>query len=176
MSEGTTGGLVSDEARAMIGCVTGRAEGRVVREEFQRWAAAVGDRNPLYFDACYARAHGYRDVIAPPLYVQYATLGVADPSRLRPDGTPEDGDSPVAVPLPRCPRRMAGGQDIASYQPLYDGMVVTAVRTVTGVEEKRGRTGPFVLVTSLTRYFSDDGVLVAEIGDSVIALPEATQP
>ena len=70
--------LIPDEARAMIGRETGRASGRVVKQEFQRWAAAVKDRNPLYFDAGFARAHGYRDVVAPPLYVQYVTLGVTD--------------------------------------------------------------------------------------------------
>lgn len=156
----------------MIGRVLGRATGRVVKEEFQRWAAAAGDRNPLYFDAGYARAHGYRDVIAPPLYVQYATLGVTDLGRLRPDGTPADADGPAHVPLPGFPRLMAGGQDITVYEPLYDGTVVTAVRTITDIAVKRGRSGPFVLVTSVTRYTRDGGVVVAEISDSVIALPE----
>ena len=47
--------LIPAEARARIGTETGRAQGRVVRQEFQRWAAAVKDRNPLYFDADFAR-------------------------------------------------------------------------------------------------------------------------
>jgi acyl dehydratase len=170
MSEEVTGDLVSDEARALIGLVVGRADGRIGREEFQRWAISAGDRNPLYFDAGYARAMGYLDVIAPPLYVQYATLGVADIGRLRPDGTPSAGGL-IAVPLPRCPRRMAGGQDIAVYEPLYDGAVVTATRTITGIEEKRGRSGPFVLVTTATRYTSQDGITVADFSDTVVALP-----
>jgi hypothetical protein len=170
MSETIPGELVSDEARAMIGTVTGRAEGRVDKREFQRWAAAVNDRNPLYFDVGFARACGYRDVIAPPLYVHYATLGVADLDQLRPDGTPAGG-GPGAIPLPRCPRRMAGGQDIAIYEPLYDGTVITAVRTITGVTEKHGQSGPFVLVRWKTTYTREDGFVVAEISDSVIARP-----
>ena len=96
--------LIPDEARARIGSETARASGRVVKQEFQRWAAAVKDRNPLYFDADFARAHGYRDVIAPPLYVQYVTLGVTDLATLRPDGTP--GGQAGDIPLPACPRRM----------------------------------------------------------------------
>ena len=171
MCEEETGELVSDEARAMIGLVVGRADGRIIREEFQRWAASAGDRNPLYFDASFARAMGYLDVIAPPLYVQYATLGVADMGGLRPDGTPAASDAFVTVPLPRCPRLMAGGQDIAVYEPLYDGTVVTATRTITGIEEKSGRSGPFVLVTTATRYTRPGGIAVADITDSVIALP-----
>ena len=54
--------LIGDEARAFIGKVTHEQEGIVVKKEFQRWAAAVKDRNPLYFDADFARAHGYRAI------------------------------------------------------------------------------------------------------------------
>jgi acyl dehydratase len=164
------GELVGPEARAMIGTVVDRSEGRIVKRDFQRWAASAGDRNPLYFDPGFARARGYLDVIAPPLYVQYATLGVADLDRLRPDGTPAS-DGLGAIPLPACPRRMAGGQDIAIYEPLYDGTAITAVRTITGITEKRGRSGPFVLVTATTVYTRHDGAVVAEISDVVIALP-----
>ena len=38
----------------------------------QRYAAAIDDMNPLYFDEVYARSHGYRGIIAPPNYL--ATL------------------------------------------------------------------------------------------------------
>ena len=161
--------LIPDEARAMIGSEAGRASGRVVKQEFQRWAAAVKDRNPLYFDADFARAHGYRDVIAPPLYVQYVTLGVSDLTTLRPDGTPggQSGD----IPLPGCPRRMAGGENWRFHAPLYDGDVITATRRVDDITEKSGRSGRFVLVTWLAAYRNADGALVAEARSSMIARP-----
>ncbi|MEV6924855.1 MaoC family dehydratase N-terminal domain-containing protein [Dactylosporangium sp. NPDC051485] len=162
--------LVGDDARAFIGKVTNEAEGIVVKKEFQRWAAAVKDRNPLYFDADFARAHGYRDVIAPPLYVQYVTLGVADLDQLRPDGIP-GGTGSGDIPLPRCPRRMAGGDDMTFYEPIYDGDVIRAVRTVTDIHEKKGRSGAFVLVTSTTVYTRQDGTVVAENNASMIARP-----
>jgi hydroxyacyl-ACP dehydratase HTD2-like protein with hotdog domain len=66
---------------------------------------------------------------------------------------------------------MAGGQDIAVYEPLYDGDVVTATRTITSIREKRGRSGPFVLIISTTAYIRADGSVAAEISDSVIARP-----
>ena len=110
MSEETS--LIPDEARARIGSETARATGRVVKQEFQRWAAAVKDRNPLYFDADFARAHGYRDVVMPPMYLSHVTLGVADLDALRPDGIP-GGGGPNDLPLPNTPRRMAGGESIA---------------------------------------------------------------
>jgi acyl dehydratase len=162
--------LIPDEARAMIGRETGRASGRVVKQEFQRWAAAVKDRNPLYFDADFARAHGYRDVVMPPMYLSNVTLGVADLDALRPDGIPGGGGR-SDLPLPNTPRRMAGGENITFHQPVYDGDVLTSVRVVEKIEEKHGRSGAFVLVTSRTSYVNQDGVTVAEAVSSMIARP-----
>ena len=70
--------LIDDAARAMVGRELDRAEGVVTQREFQRWAAAVGDRNPLYFDREYARAHGYPDLVMPPMYLQHVPAGVVD--------------------------------------------------------------------------------------------------
>ena len=58
--------LIPPQEAAKVGTVVARRTGVVNVKEFQRWAASVKDRNPLYFDPDYARAHGYRDVIARP--------------------------------------------------------------------------------------------------------------
>lgn len=161
--------LISDEARAKIGTELSRATGIVVKKEFQRWAAAVKDRNPLYFDEAYAKSMGYSDITAPPMYVQFVTFGVADLDRLRPDGIPSGGSGDI--PLPKCPRRMAGGEEMYFYAPVYDGDVITAVRTCTDIVQKQGRSGAFVLASWNTTYTNQDGVLVAEIKASMIARP-----
>jgi acyl dehydratase len=161
--------LIPDEARAVIGTETGRASGIVVKKEFQRWAAAVKDRNPLYFDADFARAHGYRDVVMPPMYLSHVTLGVADLDALRPDGIPGSGGGDI--PLPHTPRRMAGGENVTFHQPVYDGDVLTSTRVVQSIEQKQGRSGAFVLVTSRTTYVNQAGVTVAEAVSSMIARP-----
>lgn len=161
--------LVGDRARAMVGAEVSRVSGPVTRREFQRWAAAVGDRNPLYFDAEYARAHGYRDVIAPPLYLSYATGGVVDLDALRPDGLP--ARSGAMVPLPKTPRLMAGGDSWEFFAPAYAGDTVTGVRRIETVEQKQGRSGPFVLVTASTTYYNQDGEVLARATDTLLARP-----
>jgi acyl dehydratase len=166
----TTESLISDAALAKIGTEVNRGVGTVVKKEFQRWAAAVKDRNPLYFDADYARAQGYRDVVMPPMYLQQVTHGVADLDNLRPDGIPGGGGS-GDIPLPKCPRRMAGGENTTFYEPVYDGDVITAVRVVEDIQEKNGRSGEFVLVTSRTTYTRQDGTVVADMMGSMIARP-----
>lgn len=161
--------LITPEAAAMVGHEIASAAGKVEAKQFQRWAAAVKDRNPLYFDAEYARAHGYRDVIAPRLYAQYAVLGVTDMSNLRPDGTP--GNVGTDIPLPACPRRMAGGDNSTYHAPLYDGDEVIVSRVVDSIVEKHGRSGRFVLVTFRTTYRNQHGELVEESTASMIARP-----
>jgi acyl dehydratase len=163
--------LVGDEARAAVGRVIATATGRVVKKEFQRWAAAVDDRNPLYFDDDFARAHGYREAVMPPLYLPHVTLGVVDLDRLRPDGIPGGSGTSALIPLPRCPRWMAGGESTTFHEPVYDGDEITSVRTVSSIEEKHGRSGAFVVITSATRYQRQDGTLVAEATTTTIARP-----
>jgi acyl dehydratase len=56
----------------------------VGREKVREYAAAVGETNPLYFDVEAARAAGYADVVAPPMFaVVYAgpavVRGLFDP-------------------------------------------------------------------------------------------------
>jgi acyl dehydratase len=57
----------------------------VGREKIREYAAAVGETNPLHFDVDAARAAGYADVVAPPMFaVVYAGRSVA-PALFDPD-------------------------------------------------------------------------------------------
>ena len=40
------GSLIPEEARSRVGSEIGRARGQVVKQDFQRWAASVKDREP----------------------------------------------------------------------------------------------------------------------------------
>jgi acyl dehydratase len=165
----TARSLASPEALAMVGREVSRATGVVVRREFQRWAAAVGDTNPLWFDPEHARAYGYRDAVCPPLFLPLAVLGVVRLSDLRPDGVPE-GFLGMA-PLPLTPRLMAGGEAYEFLAPAYDGDEVTGVRVVESVTEKQGRTGPFLAIVSRTTFTGRDGTVFLHLTDTVLARP-----
>ncbi len=162
-------GLIDAESASRVGTVAATATGEVNRRDWQRWAAAVGDHNPLWFDADYAQANGYRDVICPPLYLQYAVLGVTALDDLRPDGS--SGAVSGSLAFPKAPRRMAGGESTTFHLPAYHRDEITMVRTVESIDEKRGRSGSFVLVTWRTVYRNQRGELVAEATTSMIARP-----
>lgn len=161
--------LIDADTAARVGTVAATASGAVIRRDWQRWAVAVGDENPLWFDPEYARANGYRDVICPPLYLQYAILGVTSLSGLRPDGS--SGAVSGSLTFPKAPRRMAGGESFTFHQPAYHGDEIEMMRTIESITEKDGRSGRFVLVTWHTVYHNQDRDLVAEATTSMIARP-----
>jgi acyl dehydratase len=161
--------LIDTESTARVGTVAATATGELNRRDWQRWAAAVGDHNPLWFDADYARASGYRDVTCPPLYLQYAVLGVTSLAELRPDGS--SGAASGGLAFPRAPRRMAGGESTTFHLPAYHRDEIEMVRTIESIVEKQGRSGVFVLVTWHTVYRNQHRQLVAEATTSMIARP-----
>lgn len=157
--------LITAEARAMIGQELPQQRGQVFRKEFQRWAASVNDRNPLYFDEDYATANGYRGIVMPPLFLRHVMQDVVTLDSLRPDGT---GD-PGALDIPLPPRRMAAGEQTEYFEPIYDGDVLTANGHLKDLREKSGSSGSFVLVTFETSYRNQHGTVVAKSSHSMIA-------
>lgn len=63
--------VISAELRAWIGRDIGRLRipEPISGSEVHRFARATGDWNPLWFDDEYARAHGYRGRVVPPMVV-----------------------------------------------------------------------------------------------------------
>ncbi|MBJ7336094.1 MaoC family dehydratase N-terminal domain-containing protein [Mycolicibacterium sp.] len=165
----TDDSLIDAEIAARVGSVAAHATGDVDRLQWQRWAASVGDHNPLWFDADYARANGYDDVICPPLYLQYVVLGVSSLEGLRPDGS--SGAVSGGLAFPRAPRRMAGGESTTFHLPAYHRDEIDMVRIISSIVEKQGRSGRFVLVTWQTSYRNQRRDLLAEATTSMIARP-----
>jgi acyl dehydratase len=57
----------------------------VGREKIREYAFAVGETNPLYLDVQAARAAGYRDVVAPPMFAAVYGLPAMGPAMFDPE-------------------------------------------------------------------------------------------
>jgi acyl dehydratase len=57
----------------------------VGREKIREYAAAVGETNPLHFDLDAARAAGYEDLVAPPMFAVVYGVRAVGPAILDPD-------------------------------------------------------------------------------------------
>ena len=67
---------LTPEIMALVGEQTPGRQGMLSANGIAKFAAAIDDHNPLYFDRDAARAAGYADVITPPLYAAAATRPV----------------------------------------------------------------------------------------------------
>jgi 3-methylfumaryl-CoA hydratase len=89
---------------------------------------------------------------------------VALQSALGPDGHPKTGDF---LPPLSGTRRVFGGRRTRFVKLLRIGDEVARLSTVTGVEHKSGRSGPFTLVTVTHAISGPEGLAVTEEQDIV---------
>jgi acyl dehydratase len=118
----------------------------VGREKVREYAHAVGETDPLYLDPDAARAAGYADVVAPPMFAAvYCTPAVA-PAILDPE---------VGIDFARM---VHGAQEFTWHAPVVAG---DEIATEAALEEssERGGLGFFVFTT---RSVNQRGELVCE--------------
>ena len=159
-------GLIPDEARAAIGSLLHEPlQAEITARDAQRYAHAVDDLNPVYFDEEAARAAGYRTLVVPPTFVSHAVVPTRPLSDLREDGLFRSGHN---LGL-RVQRVMAGGDEWDFLAPVHVGDVITAEARLHDLEEREGRTGPFVKTVVEVTYTNQDGEVVARLRQVGIA-------
>lgn len=120
-------------------------EYEVGREKIREYAQAVGEDNPVYFDREAAQAAGFRDVVAPPMFVVVYSGGAVGPAILDPE---------VGINFALM---VHGGQEFTWDEPVCSGDVVTTVAECREIYEKDGK-GFYVFETVST---NQDGREVA---------------
>jgi acyl dehydratase len=99
----------------------------VGREKIREYAAAVGETNPLHLDPEAARAAGYADVVAPPMFTVVYGAPSMGPAILDPE---------VGINLMMM---VHGGQEFVWGPPVVAGDEITTTVTVKEIYEKDGR-------------------------------------
>jgi acyl dehydratase len=102
-------------------------EYEVGREKIREYANAVGEDNPVHHDRAAAQAAGYRDVVAPPMFVVVYSAGAMGPAILDPE---------VGINLMLM---VHGGQEFVWGEPVCAGDTVTTRGSVKDMYEKDGR-------------------------------------
>jgi len=99
----------------------------VGREKVREYARAVGESNPLHLDADAARAAGYADVVAPPMFAVVYSAPAVGPPILDPE-----------VEL-NFAMMVHGGQEFVWDRPVVAGDEITTVASVKDIFEDNGR-------------------------------------
>lgn len=143
------------EVQALIGKETSHVYD-VTAKDIRRYAQAIGDPNPLYWDEEHAKKTRYGGIIAPPLFCHTLAFEDAPVDQLRPDGTPKELD----VPLPTT-RAMGGGSVFEVGEPVRPGDVITVKKTILDVYTKAGKSGEMFFIVLDTVYVNQRGETVA---------------
>jgi acyl dehydratase len=116
----------------------------VGREKVREYASAVGETNPLHLDVEAARAAGYDDVVAPPMFaVVYAARAVG-PALFDPD---------VGIDFAHM---LHAGQEFAWGRPVVAGDEITTTASVKDISERGGMN--FFVFESVSRNQSGETV------------------
>jgi acyl dehydratase len=99
----------------------------VGKEKIREYAQAVGEDNAVYFDREAARAAGFRDVPAPPMFAVVYSAGAMAPAIL----DPEVGINVMMM--------VHGGQELVWSEPVCSGDTITTVARCKDIYEKDGK-------------------------------------
>lgn len=144
-----------------------RAHAPLEREMLRRFAQAIMDRDPLYYDEAHARGTRYARLVAPPLYPVHAFRPPADaPDPLvsvqqNPDADGTEGNDgmlfglePIQSPFKRL---LNGGNEIEFFRCLAVGERCVAQARYAGVALKEGKSGQMLMVDVETEFRTEEG-------------------
>jgi acyl dehydratase len=101
-------------------------EYEVGREKIREYAFAVGEHAPVHHDREAARAAGFRDVVAPPMFAVVYSTGSVGPAVLDPD---------VGINFARM---LHGSQEFTWDEPVCAGDTITTETTLEDLYERTG--------------------------------------
>jgi acyl dehydratase len=104
-----------------------RTSFEVEASRIEQYADAVGEDNPLYHDAGAAKAAGFRDLVAPPMFCVVYSAPALGPAIMDPD---------VGIDLGAM---VHGGQEFEWGVPVCAGDVITTSVRCKEIYERNGR-------------------------------------
>jgi acyl dehydratase len=114
----------------------------VGREKVREYANAVGETNPVHLDVEAARAAGYDDVVAPPMFAVVYSAPAMAPAVLDPE---------IGMNLAMM---VHGGQEFEWGRPVVAGDEITTTASVKDISERDGK-GFYVFETVSTNQHGD---------------------
>ena len=149
--------MLPEEVTQFIGKSTGVRVFEVEKGAIRRFADAVDDPNPLYWDEEFARNSRYGSIIAPPGFFGW-------PSR-QPRGSAltEESMAGLSTALAQAgyPRVLDGGIEYEFFCPIRAGDTLAASTEIKEIRERKGSTGNMVFLIRETSYVNQNGDLAA---------------
>jgi acyl dehydratase len=152
--------MVPDELKQHIGKIDPPHVREVERGAIRRYADAVGNDNPLYFDEEYASESRYGTIIAPPGFFGWSMQSV--PS--------SEGIIGLMTAMINAGyyRILDGGMSYEFFLPVREGDIMIASPKIKDVTAKEGKSGTMMVCDFETTYLNQNGDLVAKAYQTLI--------
>ena len=158
--------MLSEEVTKFIGASAGVTVFEVEKGAIKKFADAVDDPNPFYWDEEYAKDSRYGSIIAPPGFFGWPIklpMGATFPVLSKLSGVPETmGDLNAALAEAGYPRGLDGGIEYEFFCPVRAGDILAASSVIKDIIGREGKTGKLVFVITETTYTNQNGDLVAK--------------
>lgn len=165
--------MLPEAVTKFIGTSSGTTVFVVEKGAIKKFADAVDDPNPLYWDEEYARNSRYGSHIAPPGFFGWPVHLAKGQTFLRSEtqqGTESEKKGELTVELAKAgyPRNLDGGIEYEFFAPVRAGDILSASSRIKDIIEKEGATGTLIFVTTETTYTNQNGVLVTQARSTAI--------
>ncbi len=140
--------LVSEEAKSWIGRSAPSQRIEINRSDIIKYSIATEQRSEKYLAGD----------VAPPMFLFAALRPLVAIDKLGADGIAKDPFLPD-LPLKRV---MAGGTKMKFHRKVKPHDILVATRTLSGITEKQGSTGPLIFLTYDLTVKTDAGEMVLE--------------
>ncbi|MFC1847792.1 MaoC family dehydratase N-terminal domain-containing protein [Chloroflexota bacterium] len=152
--------MVPDELKEYIGKIDPPHVREVEQGAIRRYADAVGNGNPLYYDIEYASESAQGTIIAPPGFFGWSMASVPT----------SEGIIGLMTALINAGyyRILDGGMSYEFFLPVRAGDILIASPRVKDVQAKEGKSGTMIVCDFETTYLNQNGDLVAKASQTLI--------
>lgn len=147
--------LITPEIKAMIGKEDYFPGTEVIdKSSIRRYAQAISDLDPLYFDEEYAQKTPYSGIIAPPTFIFDVSSNIFSE-------VGEDGRDLSRITIPGL-RFARSGNEYQFFQPARLGYIINQKRKIVDIYERESRTlGKIMFIVYDTLYTNQEGKLLS---------------
>jgi acyl dehydratase len=117
----------------------------VEKGAIRKFAEAIGDEAPIYYDEKAAQAAGFKTIVAPPTFL----------CTFRAQELPD-----LKIQFGRV--RLNGGNEYEYFKPIYAGDTITLTAMYADVSERSGRSGNMVFVITEITFKNQHGEVIAK--------------
>jgi acyl dehydratase len=156
--------MLSEEITKFIGQTYDTSIFEVEKESIRRFADAVGDANPLYWDAKYAGKSRYGSIIAPPGFISSLWFWGRPAKQSKQEPAPvTSGLFSLIDNLSQAGYRytLDSGIDYEFFHPVRAGNTIRSKSVIKDLVERGGKEGKAVFLITETTYTNQKNEIVA---------------